>query len=143
MPRSTVEPGVKAAAVADLLAGDQPAVVADRYQLDRNMVKQWKFRHVPASVPASVSNNVPIVPVRNVVAETQQRQFGELVLDLLRRKLEASEAIARAASDPAWIKQQTAAELATLGQWLDTSAFAIGDRLAAGRAGDAGDEPST
>lgn len=139
MPRSTVEPGVKAAAVADLLAGDQPAVVADRYQLDRNMVKQWKFRHVPASV----SNNVPIVPVRNVVAETQQRQFGELVLDLLRRKLEASEAIARAASDPAWIRRQTAAELATLGQWLDTSAFAIGDRLAGGRAGDAGDEPST
>ena len=127
-----VSPEIKAAALADLHAGEQPAVVAERYRIERNTVKQWKLRYVTENVPAvpAVPAAVPIVKPK---LEARQREFGALILDLLRAKLEASRAIAQAASNPQWLAEQPAAELAVLGQWLDASAFALGDRLAGHR----------
>jgi transposase-like protein len=119
-------PELKAAALADLAAGEQPAVVAERYGLSRDVVKMWKQRHVTDPVTKTVTSPVTVQP--KVIA--QQIAIGELILDLLRAKLQASAAIAEAARNPAWLAEQPAAELAALGQWLDASAFAIGDRLA-------------
>jgi predicted transcriptional regulator len=53
-----------------------------------------------------------------------------LLLGLLAAKLEASQAIAKVASDPAWLKKQHAADLAELVRTLDATALALGDRLA-------------
>lgn len=127
MAASKVAPDIKAAALADLMAGEQPAVVAERYGIDRETVKSWKRRYVaPGDAPIAPTS----APVQKPAIERQQQAIGAIILDLLRAKLEASRAIAQAANDPAWIKLQPAAELAVFGQWLDASAFAIGDRLA-------------
>jgi hypothetical protein len=126
MPASKISPRKRAAALADLQAGEQPAVVAARHKIDPDVVRQWKARYVTADV----THVTPAKPVVKPSIEVQKRTIGELVLDLLAAKLEASAAIARAASDPAWLERQSPAELAALGQWLDSTAFAIGDRLA-------------
>jgi hypothetical protein len=120
-------PELKAAALADLAAGEQPAVVAERYGLDRETVKKWKQRQLSPNLSPVSPSGVPIIRPK---IEAQQIAIGELILDLLRAKLQASAAIAEAARNPAWLAEQPAAELAALGQWLDASAFAIGDRLA-------------
>lgn len=129
-----VAPEVKAAAIADLHGGEQPAVVAERYGVDRNTVKQWKLRHVTNAVPnvPDPVTDVPSVkaPIVKPVLERRNRLIGTIIFDLLAAKLEASEAIAKAASDPTWITRQSGSELAALGEWLDSTAFAIGDRLA-------------
>jgi hypothetical protein len=70
------------------------------------------------------------MPLATVHGATQRTQIGDAILDLLRAKLEASCAIARAVSDPAWLRTQSGSDLAALGEWLDSTAFAIGDRLA-------------
>lgn len=136
MARSTVSPEVRAAALADLYAGEQPAVVAERYGISANTVKQWKKRYVTDIVTVTPS----AVPIVRPAVEAQQRQIGAIVLDLLRAKLEASAAIAEhARHNPAWLNSQSAAELAVFGQWLDGTALAIGDRLAGARSADDSD----
>jgi hypothetical protein len=123
-------PEIKAAALADLQAGEQPAIVAARYRLDAATVRKWKERHVTQDVtPVTPA----VTPIRRPSVEAQERAIGAIILDLLRAKLEASRAIADyARNNPAWLAQQPAAELAAFGQWLDTTALAIGDRLAGG-----------
>ena len=126
MGRATVDPATRAAAMADLVAGEQPAVVADRYGINRQTVKAWRIRMQPAMQPPPPLTSPQIQPL----VEARKQHIGEIVLDLLRAKLEASQAIAKAAQNAAWIDRQSAADLAEFGDWLDRSAFAIGDRLA-------------
>jgi hypothetical protein len=124
-----IDPSIRAAALAELHAGEQPAIVAERYRLDPAKVRVWKQRYVTPVV----ANVTPPVTVRQPTLERQQHQIGELILDLLAAKLQASTAIAKAASDETWLRSQSGSELAALGEWLDTTAFAIGDRLAGRR----------
>lgn len=130
--------------MADLLAGEQPAVVEQRYRLKSGTARDWK-RNMKAQYPTPDPTNHPtddLTPttVRRPAIEAQQQAIGAVILDLLRAKFEASAAIARHARDnPAWLAEQSAAELAALGQWLDGSAFAIGDRLASASESDAAD----
>jgi hypothetical protein len=133
MPASRVTPEIRAAALADLLAGDPPTDVAARYQLDAATVRQWKARYVTAGVtdtPAHVTPGVTHEPPTAVPALATEHTIGGLLLELLAAKLQASQAIAQAAQSPAWLERQSAADLATLGEYLDRSAFALGDRLA-------------
>lgn len=130
MPASNVLPDIKAAALADLQAGEQPAIVAQRYGLDPGKVRMWKTRYVADGVAESAIGVAPVSPVVKPSVGHKQNAIGELVLDLLAAKLKASAAIAQAASDPAWLAKQRGSELAALGQWLDSTALAIGDRLA-------------
>lgn len=128
---------IKAQVIADLTAGEQPAIVADRYGIDTAKVRVWKQRYVTQSVTDVTPVTAPSVPPVQLEKIRQQNRIGELVLELLAAKLEASQAIAQQANDVAWRKQQRAGELAAFGQWLDQSALALGDRLAgAGRATD-------
>ena len=135
MARSTVSPDIKAAALADLASGEQPAVVAERYSLGRNTVKSWAQRlklQVPsldAPLASTGATGATVSPQRSAL-EQQQHQIGVAVLDLLYAKLKASEAIAQVAHNPEWRARQTGTELAAFGTWLDQTAFAIGDRLA-------------
>lgn len=128
MPRSTVSPEKKAAAMADLHAGEQPAVVAERYGLDRNVVKMWKQRFV-----ADVTDPVTVSVIHRPTLERQQIELGELVMLNLRAKLIATQRIADYASSPAWLDKQNASDVAELFEVLDRSAINILDRLAAAR----------
>lgn len=129
MASKRVRPQIRAAVLAALHAGEQPAIVAARYGVDGALVRMWKTRYVTRDV-------APVAPLLQPSVEAQKAHIGELVLDLLRSKLEASQALAEAVRDPTWIRRQPASELAALGQWLDATAMAIGDRLA-GASGDA------
>ena len=123
-----ISPELRAAALADLHAGDQPAIVPERHGIDSNTVRQWKNRYVTEAVTPVTQP----VTRQHPAIDRQKTEIGNAVLDLLRAKFDASRAIAEAVKDPAWLKRQRASELATLGQWLDATALAIGDRLAGG-----------
>jgi transposase len=110
--------------------GEQPAVVAERYGIDRDTVKSWKRRYV---APEVATMHPVASPAARPKFAAQQIAIGSIILDLLRSKLEASQAIAETAKDAAWRTRQSAAELAVFGQWLDESTLALGDRLAGHR----------
>lgn len=131
-----IAPEIRAQAIADLLAGEQPAIVAERYGIDQSTVRSWRRRYVATD---SATQLTDATPVQRPALIAQKAHIGELVIDLFTTKLKASAALAAAVSDPVWLAKQSAAELAVLGQWLDSSAFAIGDRLA-GRPADRGAE---
>ena len=128
MARSNVTPEVRAAALADLHNGDQPAVVAERYGLDAGKVRMWKTRYVAQSVADSVAQSVAVV--HHPALALQQLELGELVMMNLRAKLIATQRIADYASSPAWLDKQNAADVAELFEVLDRSAIGILDRLA-------------
>lgn len=132
-----VNTATRAAAIADLQAGEQPAIVAERYSLDQSTVRVWKNRYVTEPETLRPVSSPPV----QLAHERQKQQIGELVLDLLAAKLKASAALAEAVSSPEWLARQSGSELAALGEWLDTTALALGDRLAGRRAAgdDAGD----
>lgn len=132
MGRSTLTPEIKAAALADLHAGEQPAVVAERYGLDPAKVRVWKQRYVTASVAPAVAPPVTAAPapVRQPAVEARQQTLAELVEANLRAKLVATQRIAEHASREQWLAQQTAADVAELFEALDRSAIGILDRLA-------------
>ena len=134
MPRSTISPEIKAAAMADLHNGDQPAIVAERYGIDRGLIKMWKQRYVSADVSAAHASSVSVI--HRPQMEAQQLTIGELVIDNLRAKLLATERIATYASTPAWLDKQTAADVAELFEVLDRAAVSVLDRLAQRRSAD-------
>lgn len=113
----------KAAAIADLAAGESPQIVAERYGLNPYTVRSWKRREVRKLISPEATYLAPahVAP---------HGAIGDLILDLLAAKLEASTAIARAVSNPQWLATQSGSDLAALGAWLDSTALAIGDRLA-------------
>ncbi|MEI8166999.1 MAG: helix-turn-helix domain-containing protein [Chloroflexales bacterium] len=129
MARTTIDPQLRAAALADLLAGEQPAVVAERHGLNPATVRQWKAR---LGTAAPVATIVAAPTHRKPALEAQQASMGELILGCLRSQLQAIQAVAEITTDPEWVKRQSAAELAVFGQWLVSSALSIGDRLAHG-----------
>ncbi len=128
MPRSTIPPEVRAAAIADLHAGDQPVVVAERYGLDAGKVRMWKTRYVAQNVAGSVAQHVSVI--HRPALELQHLELGELVMMNLRAKLIATQRIADYASSPAWLNKQTASDVAELFEVIDRSAISILDRLA-------------
>jgi hypothetical protein len=128
MPHSTVSPEIKAAALADLAAGEQPAVVAQRYGLSRDMVNKWKQRTVSAvvstEVSAPVSTQTAVIPVRYPTIEEHQQRIHNLMYKLLIAKLEASERLANHTTAD-WLDRQSATGLAELGDFFDRTAAGI------------------
>ena len=123
---------IKAAAMADLLTGDQPAVVAERYGVRPGTVRQWKMRlEVTPSVTNHVTDAVTVVQQRPTIEERQAR-IGSLIIEVLEARLEAQLAITKHVStNGTWINNQTAADLATLDGHLHRTAVDVLDRLAA------------
>ena len=119
---------IKAAALADLASGEQPAVVAQRYGLNRDLVNKWKQRmSAQTSAPMSAQTSAPI---RRPQVELEQLSLTELVMNNLRAKLIATQRIAEHATTTEWLNKQTAADLAGLFECIDRSAVGILDRLA-------------
>lgn len=136
-----VSPELKAAALADLYAGEQPAVVAERYRISPATVRSWKLRTVRTATEHATEHATRNATIARPMVEAQQHAIGVIILDLLAAKLQASAAIARiATSNPEWVWKQSGSELAAFGQWLDNTALAIGDRLAGTPRGNDGGE---
>lgn len=132
-------PEIKAQALADLLDGDQPAVVAARYGLPSGTVRQWKARLVTPDVTQSVTPAVTKVPIRQPSIERAQLDIAELIMENLRAKLIATQGIVEyVAHNPAWLEKQNAADLGALFEIIDHATTNILDRMAAAgrRSGD-------
>jgi hypothetical protein len=147
MAQQPIPAEIKAAALADLLAGEQPAIVAKRYGLNRTTVNSWKSRLTAfadaSTAPLDASANAPgTTLVRQPTVEDRQARIGTLILELLEARLVASIAIAHhIQTNDTWINVQTASDLATLDGHLHTATVAVLDRLADSRraADDLGD----
>ncbi len=132
-----IDPKIKAKAIADLLSGEQPAVVAARYRVPAGTVRQWKARLVTPDVTQSVTPPVTPPPGRAVFVRKPQREavqleIGALVVANLRAKLLATQRIVEhVANNPQWIQEQNAAVLGELFERIDRSSIAMLDRMAA------------
>jgi DNA-binding transcriptional regulator LsrR (DeoR family) len=143
MARQQVSAEIKAAALADLLAGDQPAIVAQRYGLNRDTVNKWKQRlstHLSVDMSTDMSTDKCVdTPsetslVRRPTIEDRQTRIGELIIELLEARLAAQLAIARhVETNDAWIFAQSAADMASLDAHLHRTAVDTLDRLASRR----------
>lgn len=144
--KTKVSTEIKAAAIADLLSGEQPAVVAERYALDRGMVKTWKQRHVSNVVTAEAPvvttsmppDDLPVTQQARPSIAARQAQVVELVYETLIAKLTATQRLAEHVTRDEWLDKQSAGGVAELGQWLDSTARATLELLAR----PAGDPPA-
>ncbi len=123
---------IKAAAIADLQAGEQPAVVAGRYKINPATVRSWKLR-LESSATGSATQPATVVATqqRKPTLEEKQLTIAELVIRNLEAKLTATQRIAEYVQRGEWIDKQNAADVAELFGVLDKSAVGILDRLAA------------
>lgn len=131
MSRLVVSAETKAAAIADLLTGEQPAVVAERYDLNPATVRSWKARLETSATPGATPHATPAATVvRRPVVDARQQTLAELVEANLRAKLIATQRIAEHVTRDEWLDKQTAADVGELFGVLDRSAIGILDRLA-------------
>ncbi len=133
MPPSKIPAKVRAQAIADLMDGAQPAVVAEKYGIDAAKVRVWKQRYVTPDVTEFIPPNATVM--HRPAIEAQQLAIGDLIMENLRAKLLATQRIAEYATIPTWFDKQTAADVATLFEALDRSAIGILDRLAQRQSG--------
>jgi hypothetical protein len=123
--KSNVSEDIKAAVIADLAAGEQPAIVAERYGIDAGKVRMWKTRYVASNVaddtPYVASDETQHV-VRRPSIEERHARLAERIYDLLEVKLEASRAISEHIKKGDWLDKQSGSDVADLGTYLDTTA---------------------
>lgn len=105
---------VKARAIAELIAGDSPTVIAAKYRLPRKSVSNWKAALTPDQL-AEVGRNT-------------RGRLDELVCDHLEAALNSLTDQAKAAGDPEYIRKQSAKDLATLHDIMFERAFSMLDR---------------
>lgn len=104
------EPEVKAAVMAELLAGQAVSKVADDYNIPVGTVKGWKSRGI---------NNSELT----VVPTQKKEQIGELLLDLLQDNLVTQRTILQTMQDVNYLKSQDASDLAVLFGVISDKAF--------------------
>jgi len=85
----------RATVIAALLSGQSICSVAKEYDIPKGTVSYWK------------TNGGPKDP-------TQKKDIGVLLVKYLETNLEALQAQAEAFKDPAWLKKQTASDVAVL-----------------------------
>jgi transposase-like protein len=100
--RTSYGPETKAAVMAALLAGQSVSSVAREYKLPKGTVSGWK-RQAERRVEEGVAPTA-----------TQKSRVSTLLVAYLEKNLEALAVQAEVFADPAWIREQGAAELATL-----------------------------
>lgn len=91
---------LKAQCIAALLAGQTPSEVSRAFGVPIGTLKSWKFRQRNESVAT--------------VATEKRERIGDLLLDYLTVTLETLTAQQRVFADEAWLKTQSAEELAVL-----------------------------
>lgn len=101
MARREYSPETKAAAMAALLAGQGVPEIARTYKIPEATLRSWKSRQANGESVARVATD-------------KKDEIGALLVDYLGANLRALRAQAEVFSDPAWIREQGAAELATL-----------------------------
>jgi transposase-like protein len=94
-------PEAKARAIAALLVGGRPRVVAREHGIPESTVTTWRHR-------------LKTGKLRHEKKGGHRSDFGELLMECLEASLRSSIAQARQMQDPEWIRRQPAGELAVL-----------------------------
>ena len=94
------DPRTKAAALAGLATGESVHSVARRLGVSRSTVQRWRDG---ADLPRS-----------GLVGPQKKQEIGEQVYGFLEESIETLTAQARFARDEAWLRRQSAADLAML-----------------------------
>jgi len=101
----------KGAAIACLLTGDSVSEVAAKHGLDKSVVSRWKAR-----IPAGELQQV---------ATKKDGRLNDVVFDCVEANLESLTAQAKAASDPEYLRKQSAKDLAMLHGVMFDKSFRI------------------
>jgi transposase-like protein len=99
-------PEVRAAAVAAVKIGDQPAAVARRFGISQGRLTEWCQRDLPEL--SGSPGGTPGAYVR----ERERTELLDLVEEFVSESLTTLSAQARLARDPAWFKKQSALGIA-------------------------------
>lgn len=91
----------KAAALAALLAGQAPSLVAATFGIPVGTLKSWKSRQLRGDSVATVATD-------------SRERIGTLLLDYLAETLETLRIQQKVFRDTEWLRKQSAAEVATL-----------------------------
>jgi transposase-like protein len=97
-------PEVKAAVLAALLAGQSVSAIAREHNVPRTTILGWKQRQT----------DPVFLAVESVATPKKTDLIPDLVLDLMIARLQSQIALAKHVSDPQWLKNQSADEIAIL-----------------------------
>lgn len=103
MSRQTYSEEVKAAAMASLLEGQSVSAVAKEYEIPKGTVSHWKTK-ASRGVREERTQKKP----------TAGQDIGDLLMELLEANIRSLVSIAEVSGDKGWLKEQGAAEIATL-----------------------------
>lgn len=115
---------VKAAILAALALGEQPADLEQKYKIPAATIRAWKFHQ----------KDTPIA----IVATQKREEVGELCVEFLRESFRTLSIQVKHFADPAWLEKQDASQAANLFTTVTDHAFRLLEALEAG----AEDEPS-
>lgn len=110
---------LRARAIAALIAGESPTAVADRLNLPRTSVRNWRLALGPEKL-AEVSRNT-------------DGRLDALVCDYLEQLLRALSAQGIAVKDPEYLGTQSARDIAALYERMTDGAVLMLDRLGSER----------
>ena len=98
MTRQQHSAEVKAAVMAALLTGQTVSWVAKEYKIPRSTIRSWKYRI------GGVAKSSP----------QKKQAIGDKLIELIHVQLDTLKKQYTVMADPAWIKQQSAADMAVL-----------------------------
>jgi hypothetical protein len=116
VPMKAYPPELRAACLSALLQGQTLNSVAAQYSVGRRTLIEWKK-----------AANLGATPMN----QATRQDIGELVADYLRGSLEALSAQFEVLRDPEWLREQGAAELATLHGVMTDKAVRIMEAITA------------
>lgn len=158
--RSPITEEIRAAAMADLCAGESPNAIAQRYRINAATVRSWKSRlayelsqaeqvgmeQEAQSTPQAATTHATRVATSEILAThatsaavnlqrsavvQRQLRIADLIIENLEARLAASLAISNhVKNNPQWVERQSASELAALDEHLHRTSVDILDRLA-------------
>ncbi len=112
MSKREYSDAVKAAVIGALLAGQTAAWVAREYGVPEGTARVWKRRALGVR-PSVASDDVTLVTDVTQKKEEAGESVAALVMELLVTELRTLRVIAEQATNPAWLRNQSGAELAT------------------------------
>jgi len=117
MGRSKYDDETKAAVMASLLEGQAIRKVADEYDIPRSTVGNWARKAKEQGVQG--------------VPDEKKSEIGELLTDYLAENLRALQKQAEQFGDEDWLREQDAAEVATLHGVMTDKAVRLLEALSA------------
>jgi transposase-like protein len=127
MPRSKYDDSTKAEVMAALLQGQRVTSIAEEYDIPQSTVSGWKKK-----VQAKAQEDLDKTSMQK-----KESEIGSLLVDYLTENIEALQQQAEQFSDEEWLREQDAAEVATLHGVMTDKAVRLLEALSGNKQADA------